>query len=120
MQLNIQPDVHFCGDKYLLEKVFSNIIGNAVVYSPIGAAVNVYLERGFFSVENTGVHIDKNDLEQIFIPFYRIDKSRNRNTGGSGLGLYIVKTVLEHHHLPYYIENTKSGVRFCIKFLEHV
>ncbi len=43
MQLNIQPDVHFCGDKYLLEKVFSNIIGNAVVYSPIGAAVNVYL-----------------------------------------------------------------------------
>lgn len=120
MQLNIWPNVHFLGDKYLLEKVFSNIIGNAVVYSPAGATVNVYLGRSFFSVENTGVHIDKNDLEQIFIPFYRIDKSRNRNTGGSGLGLYIVKTVLEHHHLPYYIENTKSGVRFCIKFLEHV
>lgn len=120
MKLNLQPNVHFWGDKNLLEKAVSNIICNAVMYSPLGATVNVYLENNFFSVENTGVHIEKNDLEQIFIPFYRIDKSRNRNTGGSGLGLYIVKTVLEHHHLPYYIENTKSGVRFCIKFLTSV
>ena len=52
-------------------------------------------------VENTGVSISEGDTEHMFTPFYRTDKSRNRSTGGSGLGLYIVKTVLELHHMGY-------------------
>lgn len=70
-----------------------------------------------FSVENSGVHIVEEDLKQLFTPFYRVEKSRNRNSGGSGLGLYITKTILGHHGIPYKMENTKSGVKFTAFFL---
>lgn len=114
--MDIEPDVRYFGDRYLLEKVFTNVIDNAILYSPVGERITILLKNGIFSVENTGIHIDENDLEQIFIPFYRVDKSHNRDTGGSGLGLYIVKTILDHHNLNYTIGNTKLGVKFNIEF----
>ena len=114
--MDIQPDFHYEGDGRLLEKVFSNVLSNAVAYSPVGAGVKVSLQDGVFSVENTGVHIEAADLKQIFTPFYRVDKSRNRNSGGSGLGLYITKTILDHHGIAYRLENTENGVRFIAKF----
>ncbi len=79
MELNmeIQPDFHYEGDGRLIEKVFTNVIGNAAAYSPIGAVVTVSLQDGIFSVENSGVHIVEEDLKQLFTPFYRVDKSRN-------------------------------------------
>jgi two-component system sensor histidine kinase VanS len=119
MELNmeIQPDFHYEGDGRLIEKVFTNVIGNAAAYSPIGAVVTVSLQDGIFSVENSGVHIVEEDLKQLFTPFYRVEKSRNRNSGGSGLGLYITKTILGHHGIPYKMENTKSGVKFTAFFL---
>ena len=88
------------------------MIGNAVVYSPVGAIVTVSLQNGIFFVENTGVHIAEEDLERIFTPFYRVDKSRNRNSGGSGLGLYITKTILDHHGIQHSMVNTENGVKF--------
>lgn len=112
--LDIQPDVHYFGDGYLLEKAFSNIIDNAIFYSPVGATITIILKNKSFSVENTGIHINENDLEQIFIPFYRVEKSHNRDTGGSGLGLYIVKTILDHHNLSFSFKNTELGVKFVI------
>ena len=51
-------------------------------------------------------------MKQIFTPFYRVDKSRNRNSGGSGLGLYITKTILDHHGIQHGMANTEDGVRF--------
>lgn len=113
---NIQADFHYEGNGQLIEKVFSNVLSNAVTYSPMGAAVTVSLQDGVFSVENTGVHIDEEDLAQLFTPFYRIDKSRNRNSGGSGLGLYIVKIILDHHEVSYSMENTENGVQFTAVF----
>ena len=64
------------------------------------------------SVETTGVHVAGEDLDRIFAPFYRVDKSRNRNSGGSGLGLYITKTILDHHGIQHSMVNTEDGVRF--------
>ncbi|MBS5385920.1 MAG: two-component sensor histidine kinase [Clostridiales bacterium] len=118
MELNIeiQPEFHYEGDGRLIEKVFSNVISNAAAYSPTGAAITVSLQNGVFSVENSGVHIAEEDLKQIFIPFYRVDKSRNRNSGGSGLGLYITKMILDHHGISYKMENTEKGVRFTAIF----
>ena len=116
LRLNIQPDFHYEGNGQLIEKVFSNVLSNAVTYSPMGAAVTVSLQDGVFSVENTGVHIEEEDLAQLFTPFYRIDKSRNRNSGGSGLGLYIVKIILDHHEVSYSMENTENGVQFTAVF----
>lgn len=66
-------------------------------------------------VENTGVFLDKGNLENMFTPFYRTDKSRSKATGGSGLGLYIVKTILDLHQMGYQITNTDKGVAFYLK-----
>ncbi len=116
LYLKIQPNVPYEGDERLLEKVFSNVISNAISYSPAGAMITVVLQDGTFMVENTGVHIAEEDLKRIFMPFYRVDKSRSRNSGGSGLGLYISKTILDHHGVLHRVENTKSGVRFTAFF----
>lgn len=112
----LESDFYYRGNESLLRKVLSNIVGNAVIYSPQNERVVVSLEDGILSILNTGIHIKEEDLEQVFIPFYRVDKSRNRNTGGSGLGLYIVKTILEHYNIFYYMENIKEGIQFIIDF----
>ena len=112
LRMDIQPEYHYQGDRRLLEKVFTNVIGNAVAYSPVGATVTVSLQNGIFFVENSGIHIVEEDLKQIFTPFYRVDKSRNRNSGGSGLGLYITKTILDHHEIIHNMVNTENGVKF--------
>lgn len=112
LRMDIQPEYHYQGDRRLMEKVFTNVIGNAVAYSPVGAVITVTQKNEVFSVENTGVHIAEEDLERIFTPFYRVDKSRNRNSGGSGLGLYITKTILDHHEIIYNMVNTENGVKF--------
>ena len=57
LRMDIQPEYHYQGDRRLMEKVFTNVIGNAVVYSPVGAIVTVSLQNGIFFVGNSGVHI---------------------------------------------------------------
>ncbi len=111
---NIQELYNFKGDERLLENALSNIIGNAVMYSPKGEKIHIKFKENCIKIENTGVHIEKEDLEQLFEPFFRIDKSRNRNTGGSGLGLYIAKTIFDYHNISCKVENTKKGVLFTI------
>ena len=111
---NIQEFYNFKGDERLLENALSNIIGNAVMYSPKGEKIHIKFKENCIKIENTGVHIEKEDLEQLFEPFFRIDKSRNRNTGGSGLGLYIAKTIFDYHNISCKVENTKKGVLFTI------
>ena len=55
-------------------------------------------------------HIPEADIPKLFEPFYRVEQSRNRQTGGSGLGLSIVKTILDLHGAGISIRNTKDGV----------
>lgn len=116
IHMDLQPNVHYHGDELVIKQAISNIIGNAVHYSPEKANIYICLNNSELSIENTEVHISKEDIEQIFLPFYRADKSRNRNTGGSGLGLYISKTIFDHHGILYRIENTEKGVKFTITF----
>ena len=106
----------YYGDIIMLQKAILNIIGNAITHSSIGATITVFLQKGILRVENTGVHIEQEDMEQIFQPFYQADKSRSNNNGGSGLGLYITKTVFERHGLKHKIENTRKGVMFSVFF----
>lgn len=101
----------------LMKKVISNIIGNAVSYSPKeGKIAILLLANGVLQVENTGVIIDEKDLEEIFKPFYRVEKSRNRNTGGSGLGLYIVDRILSIHKIKYQMISKDERTCFLITF----
>ena len=117
---NITPDLCVVGDKALLQKAINNLVSNAIAYSPEGSTIylTAFAEEGTarFLLENTGVHIPDSELPKLFDAFYRVEHSRNKRTGGSGLGLYIVKTILEQHQAEYSIENTKRGVLFTIRF----
>ena len=104
------------GDMALLQKAVSNIIGNAVAHSPSRAEISVTLAGNTLQVRNRGVSIDSADLEKMFEPFYRVDRSHNRNTGGSGLGLYIVKTILERHGFSFRMNSTADEVCFTVTF----
>lgn len=107
-------------DRNLIQKALTNIIQNAIQYSAGGEKVIVRLEQhelsNVFQVLNTGVFIQEDQLPELFQPFHRIEKSRNRHTGGSGLGLYIVKQILEVHSAKYSIVNTDRGVLFTVIF----
>ena len=100
----------------LMEKVFSNLIGNAVKYSPPGASIWIsgHIEVGqlAFFVENTGTHIPDESIPNLFDAFYRVEQSRSRKTGGSGLGLYVTQRILHQHGSECMVRNTDSGVRF--------
>jgi two-component system sensor histidine kinase VanS len=114
----LSEDVTLTVDKELWHKALSNVIGNAVRHSPQGEQVFITLrtEDGnkTLSVTNTGVSIPQEDIPHLFTPFYRADRSRNRSTGGSGLGLYIVKTILDLHDMTCSMTNTEQGVAFYI------
>ena len=117
---NISSDIKIYGDMQLLQKAIDNLISNALIYSPEGNVVTVNLssesEKIYLSIENTGVHIPNEVLPKLFEAFYRVDLSRNRQTGGSGLGLYIVKTILDLHNAQMQIDNSTRGVRVLIEF----
>ena len=116
IHLDIQSPAFINGNKLLIEKVFSNLISNAVKYSPHGASVDIILQntngRFLFSVENTGTHIPEDDIPKLFDAFYRMEQSRSRRTGGSGLGLYMVQRILQQHNSYCEACNTENGVKF--------
>jgi two-component system sensor histidine kinase VanS len=118
---DIEADLMIYLDSKLLEKAFKNVIHNAIVYSNPLEQVMVKLKKTGhgtlkFRVLNTGAKISEDEIGKLFEPFYRLEKSRNRNTGGSGLGLYIVKMVLEALSIDFSIKNTARGVLFSADF----
>lgn len=114
----ISTDMVLSVNPNLWNKALSNIIGNAIRHSPYGENVFISMQScengNALIVENTGVSIPSDDLPHMFTPFYRTDKSRSKATGGSGLGLYIVKTILDLHGMTYCIKNTEQGVAFFL------
>jgi len=116
---HLHPNLIIKADETQLQIAISNVINNAIFHTLPSKLVDVHLKQeGKFAtliVTNTGAHLEKEELKNLFIPFYRVDKSRNRHTGGSGLGLFIVKNILELHDFEYSLENVEDGVRFMIK-----
>jgi signal transduction histidine kinase len=88
-------------DVQKLYQVFLNLLDNAIKYSDSGARVDVEIEEDDSSltvrIRDTGVGIPREELNQLFERFYRVDKDRSRATGGSGLGLAISKQIVEMH-----------------------
>ena len=114
------PDKILCdADPAQMERAIQNVLVNAIRYSPNGEAIYISLSNDkntvSCKVENTGVHIPKEMIPHLFEAFYRADTSRNRNTGGTGLGLYIVRKIMELHHAKYGIQNTSRGVVFWLE-----
>lgn len=102
----------------MIKKVISNLLSNTVSYTLKGGTIRIYLEGEKLIFENDCVPIPREYLTHIFEPFYRPDDSRDRNTGGNGLGLYIVDTILKTLQIPYSFTAMESvnGMRFTIEF----
>ena len=105
-----------------LQSALSNIVGNAVRYTPAGGAITVSWRRqddgsATFVVQDTGPGIAPEHVPRITERFYRVDRSRSRETGGTGLGLAIVKHVLQRHGASLHIASTLGqGSTFSVSF----
>ncbi len=117
---DLTTEIAVTGDPSLLGKAVGNLLSNASLYSPEGAEIRVWCGllggRPALAVENTGAHIGAEALPRLFEAFYRAEGSRNRSTGGSGLGLYLVKMILDRHGAACTIANTQEGVKAEVRF----
>jgi signal transduction histidine kinase len=102
-------DVSLFGEKALLQRAFFNLVQNAVKYNKLNGKVEISAYQNDDSVtvniRDTGIGIPEKELDNIFDPFYRVDISRSRETGGSGLGLSIVKSIIEKHRGKISVES---------------
>jgi two-component system phosphate regulon sensor histidine kinase PhoR len=101
LRSELQPNVAMRGDRAQLGLLLSNLVDNAVRYTPARGTVCVRLDAGesraVLQVTDTGEGIPESELPRVFERFYRVDKARARQTGGTGLGLAIVRHVAESH-----------------------
>ena len=118
----VENKLYIKADREKIIKVLNNLINNAIKYSPKGEKIIIKAYKSkasktvVFEIENTGITIENKYLSDVFNPFFRVEKSRNRKTGGSGLGLYIVSKTLKSHNLYYKMESKKNSVLFTIYF----
>ncbi|MCM3340927.1 HAMP domain-containing histidine kinase [Paenibacillus sp. MER TA 81-3] len=125
-QKNIQIQVVECnhsifGNQTLVYRALFNLLENAVKYNKHGGKVQIAVSlRGYntiIHISDTGIGIPNEELPHIFEPFYRIDKSRSRDIGGSGLGLSIVKTIIEKHNGNIAVQSDPGvGTTFDVLF----
>jgi two-component system sensor histidine kinase SenX3 len=97
----VDGSLRFVGDRRQIASALSNLLENAVKYSESGAPVDVRVSTSEHEmaivVQDHGIGIPTSELERIFERFYRVDKARSRETGGSGLGLSIARHVARNH-----------------------
>ena len=104
-----------------LVSALGNLVSNAIRYTPAGGTITLTWREGpdggRFSVEDTGIGIDPEHLPRLTERFYRVDRSRSRETGGTGLGLAIAKHALARHDATLEIESQPGkGSRFSARF----
>lgn len=121
LQINLgEEDIYILGDDNLLRIAISNIISNAIRYSIPETDIFVHLQMKkqyiVFYIINQCEYIPESEIERMFLPFTRLEKSRNRATGGSGLGLYLVKMILDMHEVRYKLYNIPKGIKFEMHF----
>jgi signal transduction histidine kinase len=117
----IEPKVEITGDKFALTSVVTNLIENAIKYSGPCETVGVKLfskdGKIFLEVADHGIGIADHEKNRIFDKFYRVGSEDTRNTKGTGLGLYIVKEVLEKHQASIKVkDNRPAGSIFEVVF----
>lgn len=104
-------------DISLLDEILNNYLSNAINHISGNKILNIYFENYSkdkikISIFNTGENIPENELENLWIKFYKVDKARTREYGGSGIGLSIVKAILDNVNQEYGVLNKENGVEF--------
>jgi signal transduction histidine kinase len=121
IEAEIEPKVEIVGDKFALTSVVTNLIENAVKYSSPCSSVGVKLfskdDKVYLQVADHGIGIADEEKTRIFERFYRVGSEETRNTKGTGLGLYIVKEVLDKHQASIRVkDNRPAGSIFEVTF----
>ena len=116
VQFEQKEPVDVWADEYMIEEVVTNYLTNAIHHASNEKVIDIRLLREDgkvrVSVFNTGEPIPEADIEKIWIKFYKVDKARTREYGGNGIGLSIVKAIMESHNKPYGVINHSNGVEF--------
>jgi heavy metal sensor kinase len=122
---NHLPDIHIVGDALRIRELFINLVENGIKYTEEGGSIHIALTKEYIPffekqsnlaggemgefvkivVSDTGIGIAHEDQERIFNRFFRVDKARSREQGGSGLGLSICKWIVEAHHGEINVES---------------
>lgn len=114
LETNIDDGLYCDGNSELISMAVGAFLSNAVYYSAEGSKIKVKAHEKdgkiLMEIRNTGSHIDEKDLPHLFEAFYRSDSSRNRRNGGSGLGLYLGKIIVERHNGTVSLENEEQDV----------
>lgn len=98
-----------------IDVVINNLLTNAITYTDTRGIMNIIFKNNIFIIENSSEPISKDNLENIFKPFYKLDFSRKRKYGGTGLGLSIVKNILDFLHILYKVEFDKEREFFVFQ-----
>ena len=110
------------GDRSMLRQAFSNLLSNALRHTQSGKTIKVSIgnththphTHALISFENAGEHIAQEHLEKLFDRFYRVDPARQRNSDGAGLGLSIVKSIIESHKGYTEVTSSSGMIQFMI------
>ena len=120
INLELRTDVVIMADPEDMEIIFNNLISNAVKYNKYGGKADITLDSSetdaILIFSDTGIGINKTDTENLFTEFVRIKNEKTRNISGSGLGLSIVRKIVELYHGTIKVESTPDvGTTFTIR-----
>ena len=121
IRLEGETESELLGVENEVASAFGNLVSNAIRYTPPGGVVTLAWREGpdgaRFTVEDTGIGIDAEHIPRLTERFYRVDRSRSRETGGTGLGLAIAKHALARHDAVLEIQSEPGkGSRFTARF----
>ncbi len=109
-------EIFVWADEFQIEEVITNYLSNALNHVDYENVIKIMSEVNSgivtISVFNTGKHIPEDSLDNVWVKFYKVDKARTREYGGSGIGLSIVKAIMDSHNRECGVENVDGGVRF--------
>lgn len=113
---NQSESLHVWADEFMIEEVFMNYMTNATNHISGENIITILLEKKEdivrISVSNSGSHIPSDELDKIWISFYKVDKARTREYGGSGIGLSVVKAAMDLHNQQCGAYNNDTGITF--------
>ncbi|NBJ93385.1 sensor histidine kinase [Parablautia muri] len=116
LQMDNYPPIHVWADEFMVEEIFNNYFSNALNHVAESKVIDVKLTQKEntvrVSVFNTGIPIPEESVPHIWEKFYKVDKARTREYGGSGVGLSIVKAMMESMNQEYGVLNYENGVEF--------
>ena len=116
LEFDDTADVYVWGDEFQIEEVVTNYISNAIHHCDFEKKIRIFYTQKSdcvrVSVFNTGKQIPDEDLTKVWEKFFKVDKAHTRAYGGSGIGLSIVKAILDSHHRECGVCNRENGVEF--------